>query len=448
MGAFAGVGLALAGCASQQLQQTAQQIDLMEQELSAQPPEPPAGGTVMGPTELLVSAESAGKDFMRARISRARAMLELDKVKSARLPRISAEARQIATYTGDDLGDVAGTSNIVLGVNWDISKALLRLDQPSVEVAGRLIPVQYQIAQRTATSNLLNTYNEYTTLDFRHKNAVLKEKGLACRADDVETEVGNEEATQRELKALKAQVVAARREADAVSRLLASKRDELLGLAGLAEGGYRVAPERSVLSSLSGFGSVKSDDAEACFASSGKKRLEDLLVEASAAQLDLARQSRFTKLKTSIPSFMTQTGGLNLQFLVSYVLPLIDEGDALRMTQNARLTLMETILSARDNRRGFMNDFNALKLGIASAESDLASANAALVRAENQLQNADEAARCGETVDVEKAKTAVAAAKFKIDMLKSRLLLLCAPLSEKTSDETGAAQLAGMRSGK
>ena len=168
MGALAGVGLALAGCASQQLQQTAQQIDLMERELSAQPPEPPADGSVLGPTELLVSAESAGKDFMRARISRARAMLELDKVKSARLPRISAEARQIATYTGDDLGDVAGTSNIVLGVNWDISKALLRLDQPSVEVAGRLIPVQYQIAQRTATSNLLNTYNEYTTLDFRH----------------------------------------------------------------------------------------------------------------------------------------------------------------------------------------------------------------------------------------------------------------------------------------
>ncbi|WP_180900116.1 hypothetical protein [Martelella soudanensis] len=436
MGVLAGVGLALAGCASHQLQETAEQIDVMAQELAAPPPEPPEDGAALGPADLLANAESRGKDFMRARISRARAMLELDKVKSARLPRISAEARQISTYKGDDLADVASVSNIVLGVNWDISKALLRLDQPAVKVAGRLIPVQYQIAQRTATTNLFNTYNEYTALDFRRRNALLKERGLACRAGDVAMEVADGDATPQELKALKDQVAAARREADAVSRSLDSKRDEVLGLAGLAEGGYRVAPERSVLSALSGYQSVTDDDAEACFANSGKKRLEDLLVEAAAAQLDLARQSRLTKLKTSIPSFMTQTGGLNLQFLVSYVLPLIDEGDALRMTQNARLTLLETIIGARDNRRHFMSDFASLKLGIAAADSDLAAASAALVRAENQRQNADPA-QCAANVDVEKAKTTVAAAKFKIDMLKSRLRLLCAPLSEKTTDEAG-----------
>nr|WP_272213851.1 hypothetical protein [Marinicella sp. W31]MDC2879802.1 hypothetical protein [Marinicella sp. W31] len=49
-------------------------------------------------------------------------------------------------------------------------------------------------------------------------------------------------------------------------------------------------------------------------------------MEAAAAQLDIAKQSRFSRLTTSIPSFMTQTGGFNLQFLISYVLPIIDEG--------------------------------------------------------------------------------------------------------------------------
>lgn len=435
--------LALAGCASTQLKETAGRIDAMEQELNAPPPEAPANGKALGPAQLMTNAESRGKDFMRARISRARAMLALDEVKSQRLPRFSAEARQITTYNGDDFSDVASVSNIVLGVNWDISKALLRLDQPSVKVAGRLIPVQYQIAQRNATGNLLDTYNEYTTLDFQQQNVKLKEKGLQCRADDVEVEVTLGNARPLELETLKDQVDAARREAKAVARSLNSKRDELLGLAGLAEGGYPMAPGQSVLSSLSAYPAVSSDDAEACFASSGKKRLEDLLVEASAAQLELARQSRFTKLKTSIPSFMTQTGGFNLQFLISYVLPLVDEGDALRLTQNARLTLLETILSARDNRRAFMSDFDSLKLGIAAADSDLAAANSALARAQNRLQNAEQLEQCSAAVDVEKAQAAVAAAKFKIDMLESRLRLLCAPLSEKTTDEAGDDGLAG-----
>ncbi|WP_174803986.1 hypothetical protein [Martelella limonii] len=432
--------LTLAGCASPQLQDTTSRIDLLEQELSAPPPPIATGNAgAIGPPQLLASAESRGKDFMRARISRARAMLALDQVKSERLPRFSAEARRSSTYTGDDLANLASVSNVVLGVNWDISKALLKLDHSTVDVAGRLIPVQYQIAQKTAMSNLLSAYDAYTKVDFRRQSVALRAKGLQCRIDAEEKVDPGERRSERELAAMRDQIAAVRREEKAVVRSLNAKRDTLLGLAGLAEGGYEVEPAGSMLAALPDYRSLPTANAEACFASSGKKRLEDLLVAAADAQLGLARQSRFTKLKTSIPSFMTQAGGLNLQFLVSYVLPLIDEGDALRLTQNARLTLMETILSAQDNRRAFMNDFDTLKLSIAAADSDLAAARSSLARAEAKNGDAAPDQQCLAAVELEKAKSELAAARFKIDMLKSRLNLLCAPLSEETADLTGSS---------
>ncbi|WP_319518782.1 hypothetical protein [uncultured Martelella sp.] len=434
--AFAGLALcsvALAGCASTQLKETETRIDVMEAELNAPPPVPPDDGKALGPSELLTSANSRGKDFMRARISRARSVLDLDKVKSGRYPRVSAEARQISTFNREN-DEIETVSNIVLGVNWDVSRALLRLDRRTVKVAGRLIPVQYQVAQRNATRALLHTYNDYTALDFQRENVALKQKGLECRVEDMEVEVALGNSSQMELDTLRDQISAARREAMAVSRSLASKRDELLGLSGLAEGGYDVSPGRSILSALSDYPPVKTEDAEACFAVSGKKQLEDLLVEAAAAQLDIAEQSRFTRLTTSIPSFMTQTGGFNLQFLISYVLPLIDEGDGLRMTQQARLTLLDTILTARDNRRAFMSDFDSLKLGIAAAESELAAASSVLARAETLLQSADPLERCAAENDVAKARASVKSAEYKIERLKGDLRLLCAPLGERRDD--------------
>ncbi|WP_165972694.1 hypothetical protein [Martelella mediterranea] len=48
---------------------------------------------------------------------------------------------------------------------------------------------------------------------------------------------------------------------------------------------------------------------------------------------------------------MSQNGGLSFQFLVGYVLPLIDQGDRLCLTQTARLELLGTILTAKENRR-------------------------------------------------------------------------------------------------
>lgn len=432
--------LIVSSCASQQLENTVERIDVMEAELNTPPPPPPENGKTLGPNELLETAEKRGRDFLQARISRARAVLELDETKSGRYPRVSAEARSISTYRRSDDDGVQSVSNIVLGVNWDVSRALLRLDGNEVRIAGELIPVQYQIAQRNAIRGLIEVYDEYTALDFKQKEVSLEAEGLQCDVDRTEVEVVLGNASESELDALNHQIDAAEREVVAVSRALNSKRNELLGLAGLSEGGYGVAAGRSPQDALSAYPSVSVDDAEVCFDRSGKKRLENLLVEAAGAQLDRAKQSRLTKLKTSIPSFMTQTGGFNLQFLVSYVLPLIDQGDALRITQNARLALVETILTARDNRRSFMSSFEGLQVSLASAESDLAAARTARAKAKNALQHAGPADRCSFDVDLRKAQNAMTRAEYKIEVLRGKLRLLCAPLSEKTMDIATAAR--------
>lgn len=423
----------LSACASSELKETVGRIDAMEKEIYAPPPPPPDNGKALGPEKLIATAQYRGKDFLSARISRAQAVLDLDAKKSRRYPRISGEARSISTYTGSS-GESTTVSNAVLGVNWDVSKALLRLDGDEVSVAGQLIPVQYQIAQRGALSKLVDTYSDYTNLDFKRQDVGLKTKALACDADNLEVEVALGNSSPSELEALKSQIDASQREVAAVVNAMDSKRDELLDLAGFSPGGYEIAPALSPLDALSGYPPANAKSADACFANSGKKVLEDLLVQAANAQLDTAQKSRLTKLTTSIPSFMTQTGGFNLQFLVSYVLPIIDQGDSLRLTQNARLAMLQAILTARDSRRSFMSDYNRLRVDLASAQSDLAAARSGVAQAETALNSGDPMTRCDMDVDLEKARKKLAAAQYKIAALQSKLVLMCAPLSEKTVD--------------
>ena len=108
------VSMLAAGCASQQLEETVGRIDVMEAELNTPPPPPPKPGKTLGPEALLETAEKRGRDFLQARISRARAVLELDETKSGRYPRISAEARSVSTYTGHGDDSAETVSNIVL----------------------------------------------------------------------------------------------------------------------------------------------------------------------------------------------------------------------------------------------------------------------------------------------------------------------------------------------
>ncbi|WP_176082570.1 hypothetical protein [Martelella sp. HB161492] len=427
-GLFA-IGIMLSGCTSPELRDTVRQIDQMEREINAPPAPPPPDEAVLDPDRLMTTAKDRGKDFLRARISKARAVVELDAAKSGRYPRVSVTARRISYYTGD-VDDITSYSNIVLGVNWDVMRALLRLDRNAVAIAGRLIPVQYQVAEHKAMTRLLSAYVDYSALDFKREDVLNDQAALACKVDDLEVEVALGNASPSELDALRGQIKAADAELEAVKQSMASGRDQLLALAGLAEGGYDVAPGQSMLPALKALPNVVTDDGAACFEHSGNRQLEDLLVAAAGAQLQLAKQSRFTKLTTSVPNFMTQTGGFNLQFLISYVLPLIDQGDSLRLTQKARLSLMETILTARDNRRDFMGDFDSLGLKLAEAESSLATARSALVHAENAVKTEEPLTACNDRVALAKAQKSVRQALFRIDGIKAELRLLCAPIVE------------------
>nr|WP_272213853.1 hypothetical protein [Marinicella sp. W31]MDC2879803.1 hypothetical protein [Marinicella sp. W31] len=104
------------------------------------------------------------------------------------------------------------------------------------------------------------------------------------------------------------------------------------------------------------------------------------------------------------------------------------------MTQQARLTLLDTILTARDNRRAFMSDFDSLQLEIAAGESELAAASSVLARAERLLKGVEPLEQCSAQNDVSKARRAVEAAEYRIGRLKADLQLLCAPPGERRDD--------------
>ncbi|MBB4120291.1 hypothetical protein [Martelella radicis] len=428
---------ALAGCASPELKATRDDIDMLAKKIDGPVPAPAAGAT-LSPEALVATASERGQDVMKAEIKRAEAELALDETKSRRLPRISAEARDYVTFQRQ--GGVASDANVILGVNWDIAYALLGLDKHNVEIAEKLIPVQYQIARRNALSGLLSSYASLSDLDFQRRRTLLEADKLSCQQTVMraESQLGN--VSEAELKALGQKIVAVRREVGAITAAMKAQEAKVLSLAGLGDAGYRIRPAASVLPALSALPQAADTDGDACFERSGNKILENLLVEAAGAQLDLARKSRFTKLTAALPTFMSQNGGLSFQFLVGYVLPLIDQGDAMRVTQRARLNLLNTILVAKENRQGFLNRYNDMALNAAGLAREQAQAQLAVETARTALASAPEAGRCEAEVVVRQARLAREEALFKLDLARAGRRLLCAPLDDEAGAEPVLAE--------
>lgn len=424
--------VALAACASPGLKQTSADIDVLQQQIDSPPPTP-ATETPLGPVELVAFADERGHDVLKARLKRAEAELTLDETKSRRFPRISVEARDFVTYDRRD--GITDNANVVLGVNWDIAYALLGLDSKNIAVAEKLIPVQYQLAYRNALASLLSAYGALSEMDFKRRRALLEADALSCQARTMRVEQKLGTISEAELDAMTAKISAVRSEADAIAMAMVTEESKVLALAGLAVGGAEVKASRPVLPALSKLPEVSADDGEACFAQSGSQDLENLLVEAAGAQLELARKSRFTKLTAALPTFMSQDGGLSLQFLVGYVLPLIDQGDSLRITDRARLNLLQTILAARENHRAFLNRYSETLLNTAGARRALASADGAIATARASLSSAPEASRCAGEAALAEARLQREEAMFKIQMAKARQKLMCAPLPAAAPSE-------------
>ncbi len=429
--------LALAGCASPQLRATRDDIDVLQQKIDGPVPAPVAGAT-LGPEELVAAAEERGQDIMKAEIKKAEAELALDETKSRRLPRISAEARDYITFDGQ--GGVSSDANVILGVNWDIAYALLGLDKRNIEIAEKLIPVQYQIARRSALSGMLSAYASLSDLEFQRRRTLLEADKLSCQqtAMRAESQLGN--VSEAELSAMRQKIVAVSREAEAIRAAMDAERSKVLSLAGLGGSGYDIRSGVSVLPALSGLPQGGNADGDACFESSGNKILENLLVEAAGAQLDLAKKSRFTKLTAALPTFMSQNGGLSFQFLVGYVLPLIDQGDSMRMTQRARLNLLNTILVAKENRQSFLNRYNDTVLNAAALAREQAQARLSVETARTALASAPEAGRCEAEVALRQAQLEREAAAFKLSLARAGRQLLCAPIDDDGASETTLAQ--------
>ncbi len=419
--------LVLAACASPALKQTSADIDALQRQIDAPSPLSASEGP-LGPVELVASADRRGHDVMKARLKRAEAELALDETRSRRFPRISVEARDFVTY--DRRNGVTDNANVVLGVNWDIAYALLGLDSRNIAIAEELIPVQYQLSYRNALGALLAAYASLSEMDFKRRHTLLEADALSCQAKSMRAEQKLGTVSVAEVDAMNARIAAVRSEADAIAMAMEAEESKVMALAGLKAGAQPVAASRSVLPALAGLPKSVAENGESCFSASGSQALENLLVEAAGAQLDLARKSRFTKLTAALPTFMSEDGGLSLQFLVGYVLPLIDQGDSLRLTDRARIRLLETILAARENHREFLNRYNETVLNTAGARRALASADAAIATARTSLSAAPDAEQCAAETALSKARLERAEALFAIEMARARQTLMCAPLPE------------------
>ncbi len=416
--------VSLVACASPALKSTRVDIEVLQQTISDAPAQVPASD--VGPVLLVDTARIRGQDILKARIAKAGAELALDARKSQRYPRISAEARSFVTY--DRSGGLTTSNNVILGVDWDIAYTLLGLDKHAVEIAEKLIPVQYELTRRKALLTLLQAYAALSEMELSRQKAGLEADALACKAEALKAESALGNVSSAELSDLSVQLSAARSEASAIAAAMEIQEDKVLALAGLEGRGDTIDAGKPVYPALNFLPDPATDDGQMCFSASGNSQLEDLLVEAAVAQLDLAKKSRYTKLTAALPSFMSQTGGLSFQFLVGYVLPIIDQGDSIRLTEKARLELLRTILAAKENRQTFLGTYQDTRLKIASLKRDLAAAEPRVSAAAAALESLPEASRCGGKVALEEAKLARARAAFAMSMARAAAKLLCAPL--------------------
>ncbi|TPW29145.1 hypothetical protein FJU08_14940 [Martelella alba] len=419
----------LVACASPALKSTRADIQVLQQTISEAPSAEP--GTELDPVQLVETARVRGQDILKARIARAGAELALDERKSRRYPRISADARSFVTY--DRSGGLTASNNVILGIDWDIAYTLLGLDKHAVEIAEELIPVQYELTRRKALLALLQAYAALSEMEFSRQKAGLEADALACKADGLKAESALGNVSVAEQNSLGLQLSAARSEVTAIKAAMAIQQDKVLALAGLEGRGDKVYAGKPVYPALDFLPDPAADDGKMCFAASGNSQLEDLLVEAAGAQLDLAKKSRYTKLTAALPSFMSQTGGLSFQFLVGYVLPIIDQGDSIRLTEQARLDLLSTILTAKENRQTFLGDYQDISLKIAALQRDIAAAEPKVRAAALALESLPAAERCSGDVALAEARLERAKAVFEMSMARAAAKLLCAPL---TSDQS------------
>lgn len=419
----------LAACSTPLMTEATEGIDAVYTQMVTAPTE--VADRPLGPVALLASAQIRGPDFLGAQLDEAGARLQLDERKAERAPRFALSLRRQASAR--ESGFASGGSDASIAMNWDVAAALFYTgDTKALKLAEDYLPVQASLARRQATGRLFEAY-------FQHEEALLVQRGVQseirlaiCQGETagVELELGN--ISPAEMQAGRQVVSALRQQAAVAERSVQALRREVLYRAGVAEtaqlavGQNPVEAVPPVPSNLS---------REACYARSGNALRDRLLLEGAAGALRLAEVQRFGRFDVLLPTEISPTRGLDLNLLISVLVPLVDQRDGARTIQRARRSLLEIALAAEQNRRRFDLQLSEAEFARAQASTKLGEARNALAQS-----SSDRPTGCEASHRQEQARIGMRRAALDFQKAEMALALLCARTDNGADITPGANQ--------
>lgn len=337
----AGSFLILSACVSDQLIELEADVDNLINIVSTEPVD--AVSAVAWP-ELIAHARHSGPEFLQVNLATARSQIALDARKASRYPIISAVLRSGLSADGSE-GLFSTSGSVGLGFNYDIADALLSFNEESITLTAELITVEKGLQYKQAETRLLDSYYSHASAILDLEEAQLTMQEFSCAREEKETEVVLGRAAPDALRVLQVQA-----EQHAATEQLFRDQVQITADRALSQAGYTHGGD--VLSHLMGVpqASISSLTPDKCYVESGSLRRDQLLLDLSKQALRQAELSRFTQISALLPTQINTSAGLNLDFIINWIIPIIDQGTTRRKIASAQLDLLAIALSAREVR--------------------------------------------------------------------------------------------------
>ncbi len=415
LGLAALLAAGLAACASPQLKQLEADVSALSARVA---PDPPPSGGRLGWRELSRHAQAEGPGFLRIGLNAARSESALDARRQGRRPQVSLLVRsRLSALSGS--GDITSSSTAGLGLEYDLASALLGFDDESIALTQDLIEVQKDLQSRQALIQLLNSYAAHAELHFELQEARLAGDGLQCDLQGMETQIALGRAPPDALRLIRTRIEDHRRATQLLGDQIQLLADRVLAQSGF-ETGHRIATRTDGLPAAS----AQSLSPASCYAGSGALRRDEILLKLSELALAQAEISRFTQISALLPTQIDPERGLNLDLLLAWVVPLIDQGETRRRVLDARLDLLALALSARSERLGY-------ETLVSDARTDLATSRLELLRTESETERSAPAepptgaALCRYEVDEKLDEIRLRRLQFQTEIANARLAIAC-----------------------
>ena len=412
--------LVLSACASQALLDEERKIDALAAVIEATPAPAPDGPMTW--TRLREAAEVGGPAFLQSKISETQARLDLDARRAGRRPKVSA------LLTARINGNASGASDLVaggvrLGLDYDVAAALVGLGREDLALGEELVTLRRSLSDRSATLGLLGAYADYGQARFTTEEAELDLRALECDRESQAVDVALGTAPATVLSQTDRRRASARSAIGLLQDDEDAARSRLLSEAGIS----RPAVVPLVPLSVAALPDAATRPA-ACYRTSGAEARDLVLSRIAELALERAEVSRFTQFSAIIPTQLDPRSGLDLDVLVNWIVPLLDQGGVKRSVQQARAELLALALSARRDRITFDQTLSEARRDLAQARLAVATAQAILP--ELDLSSADaltDAGQCRQDLARDRRQLEERRAAFARSLAEARISTLCAP---------------------